>query len=234
MSWTDKKSLENIKHLRDDFFVPTFIETGTFKGVNARVQSYNFQWVFTCEVVKEYYLHAVNNRLKNINNVMLVLMSSPKFLTFFENFFRRTIIYYLDAHFYDPKLPIEKRFVIQEELKTLKDNYNCIIIIHDFDNGELGCIEYDNIKMGMNVVGDLLFDVNPNFHFYTNSKSDCDIVTLDDVANHVIPGVENDEDIIDNINYAWTKPEKTYRGMLYCTPKKLELSKYNLRRFQYD
>ena len=36
MCWLDKNSVEQIKKLRDKFNISTFIETGTFKGVNAK------------------------------------------------------------------------------------------------------------------------------------------------------------------------------------------------------
>ena len=55
MSWTDTKSVEAIKYLRDRFQVKEFIETGTFKGINARRHSKNFEKITTCEIKQEYF-----------------------------------------------------------------------------------------------------------------------------------------------------------------------------------
>ena len=54
MCWLDKKSIEQILKMRDDFNISTFIETGTFKGINAKVHAYNFKEVLTCDISEEY------------------------------------------------------------------------------------------------------------------------------------------------------------------------------------
>jgi hypothetical protein len=230
VSWTDKNSLRNINQLKEDFGIKTFVETGTFRGVNAKVQSFNFDSVITCELLPDYYLLGLS-RLSGVTNVVPVCMSSPFFLKSFIKIAKSPNIFYLDAHFYDASLPKEKRFLIKEELKSLSGCKDSIIVIHDFDNGELGCLEYDGIKMGMNVVGGLLKEVNPNFYYYTNKKEHCDIITKEDVIKGSILGVDNDEYVLDTVKFIWSNPIKTYRGFLYCVPRELNLLNYNLRRF---
>jgi hypothetical protein len=134
-------------------------------------------------------------------------------------------MFYLDAHFYNPKLPKSKRFVVLDELKSLKGRKDAIIIIHDFDNG-LGHCRYDGIRLGMNILKNPLKKVNPKFYLYTNRLESCDIMK---------PEETNDPVMQDNLNYAWSEPRLTYRGILYCLPKRLskkELEVLGLRCVQ--
>jgi len=55
MSWTDKAAVKHICELRDIFKVNTLVETGTFKGITAKLQSGNFKKVLTCELVKGFW-----------------------------------------------------------------------------------------------------------------------------------------------------------------------------------
>jgi len=217
MSWTDKKSIEHIKKIRDEFDIREFVETGTFKGINAEVQSKNFQKVLTCEIVPEY-LKAADKRLKKCKNVRIFKKNSPEFLKqYIERDFKKdrkdTIFIYLDAHFYDPKLDPKDRFIILKELESLKGFKNCVICIHDFDNN-LGHITYDGQSLNMELLRESLYNVNPNFHFYTNELSSCEIMKVKEAT---------DEEMKDNLQYAWMKPEKTFRGILYCTPFPIEI-----------
>ena len=229
MSWTDKKSVEVIKFLRDKYKIDTLVETGTFKGINARLHSNNFISVLTCEKNYEYYEEAIKN-LKDCKNVICVNESSPDFLHHLSIGPR---MFYLDAHFYDPEIPPgEDKFVVLKELDNMIKFKQSIIIIHDFDNG-LGHITYDGIKLDMKLVKKRLLKINKDFHFYTNRLESCNIVTSE--ANDIIEaGLTVDFDTLDNINYAWTSPRLTYRGLLYCLPSELtekELNKLGLREW---
>jgi hypothetical protein len=226
MSWTDKTAIETIKQLRDEFKVETFIETGTFKGINSFVHADNFKYVLTCEKNKKYISDA-SKLLVNKENVLLFEENSPEFLVDFirrykENNLNDTVIIYLDAHFYDPKA--RNKFIITEELEALKGFRNCIIIVHDFDNG-MGHIEYDGQSMNMEMLKGKLLHVNPFFKFYTNTRKFSDIHTIESL--HEI-GLNGNQGAEDNINYAWSKKRLTKRGILYCVPKKLDLNKYKL------
>jgi len=145
---------------------------------------------------------------------------------------QKYFIAFLDAHFYNPSLPIEKRFVILDELQALKGCENCIILIHDFDCAGLGHITYDGVSLNFDLVKEGLMNVNPNFKYYINCREYCDIITKEEVIEGKVEGIEPTEDVLDNLNYVWSSPEKTYRGILYCVPKELDLSKYELKELK--
>ncbi len=228
MSWTDKKSVEVIKYLRDKYKIKTLIETGTFKGINARLHSKNFNTIMTCENNKTYFKEASEN-LRNYNNVVVVKEESPNFL---KRLSLNKYIFYLDAHFYNPNLAKENRFVVLKELENMKKFKNSVIIIHDFSNG-LGHVTYDNIDLDMNLLKSRLKRINKKFFFYTNTLEGCNIVKQNakDIKD---AGLEVDFDTLDNLDYAWTTPRLTYRGILYCLPSelnKLELKELGLRKW---
>jgi len=228
MSWTDKQSIKVINYLRDKYKVDVFVETGTFRGINAEFQSKNFRWVYTCEKVKKFYNEA-QKRLDKCENVVCMNKDSRSFL---KDWKEDNIIFYLDAHFYNPKLPKNKRFVVLDELKSLKNNMECIIIIHDFDNNKYGHITYDGISLDMKLLREDLLNVNPSFNFYTNNK--CDIVKPNS-EDIVKAGLNVDYDTLNNLEYAWSKPRLTKRGLLYCLPTELnkkEITKLGVRKIK--
>lgn len=230
MSWTDKKSLEHIKKIRDIFKVDVFIETGTYVGINALFQSKNFKKVITCEKVNEYYKKALK-RLGKYENILTYNEDSSEFLKWLfkgdrlKTFTNNIPILYCDAHFYVKGCKDNlERFVVLKELKALK-NTNCIIIIHDFDNN-CGHITYDDISLDMELLKKDLLKVNSKFHFYTNELKSCDILTLDEATKLYVDRLIDDNtyrEMINNLKYAWSKPDKTYRGILYCLPKKVNI-----------
>lgn len=230
MSWTDKKSIEQIKKFRDTFNIETFIETGTFRGFNAFHHSYNFKHVYSCELVDEYYKLSKTAldwyKLKNVN---LFKIDSPKFLNIIKQLFTEDIIFiYLDAHFYDPSLPKEDRWVVLKELDALKNTKNCVIAIHDFDCNGLGHINYDGQTLNFDFVKERLLKVNENFNFYYNTKEWCDITTKDDILNNKLEGIELNNYVSDTLDFVWSQERLTYRGILYCSPKPIDLNKFEL------
>lgn len=225
MSWTDQTAIETIRKLRDEFKIDTFVETGTYKGINALVQSKNFKYVKTCDINYEYLCEAKEKL--NGTNVRISKQSSPEFLADFKTAYRnnhstRIIFFYLDAHFYDPDRV--NKFVVTEELAALKNFKNCVIAIHDFDNG-MGHITYDGKTINMEMVRDLLKKINSNFHFYTNTNEFSNIHTLTSLRRI---GLSADKDAISNIKYAWSKERLTKRGILYAVPRELDLNKFKL------
>lgn len=229
MSWTDKKSVEVIKYLRDKFKINTLVETGTFKGINARLHSKNFKYVLTCEKILDYYKEARRN-LSKCDNVTMLWQDSAEFLSELP---RDKYIFYLDAHFYDPELPKGKgKFVVLRELESMEKFKRSIIIIHDFCNG-LGGIKYDGIELDMDLLRKPLLNINPNFYFYTNKLESCEIVKPDPKSARKA-GLKADKDTLSNLEYAWKTPRLTYRGILYCLPKRLtkkEMDQLGLRRW---
>lgn len=234
MSWLDKVSIEQILKLRDRFKVRTFVETGTFKGVNAKFQAQHFKEVLTCDISDEY-LKSASQRLKDEKNVKIYKQSSPDFLrAFIKEYYsqkRKDIVFiYLDAHFYDLSLPPDEKWVVVNELKALKNFKNCIICIHDFDCEGLGHCCYDGEHLGWPLVGRYVKVINPNFFFYTNAKELCNIYNEKTIYN--IKGIVLDEVTLDNIRYANSCEEKTYRGILYCVPQELDLNEFKLKRLE--
>jgi hypothetical protein len=210
------------------FKIETFIETGTFKGINAELHSKNFKEVYTCEKIEEYYKKSFE-RLNQYPNVKIFKMDSAEFLKKWRKMNlckykcnKKYVMMYCDAHFFNPKDPPKKgKFQILKELKKLKNMDNVIIIIHDFKNG-LGGITYDGIDLNFELLKKDLLNVNPNFVFYTNELGSCSPVTLNykDITNS---GLHLDEETINNLEYAWKEPKLTYRGILYCLPKEVKI-----------
>lgn len=213
--WTDKKATSNIAYLIKKFKIPVMIETGTFKGINAKVMSRYVPLLYTVEKQKEYY-EIAKERLVFIPNVSIVHDDGAEFLRRLQGDEKR--LFYLDAHFYDKKA--KEKFVVKKELKALKDRKNCVIVIHDFDNG-LGHITYDGQPLDMDLLRNDLDNINLNFYYYTNELSSCDIIGGPVYFRQPEWTYTEIEDIEDNLNYVWSKPEKTYRGILYCLPKPL-------------
>ena len=233
MCWVDKKSIEQILKLRDKFHISTFIETGTFKGVNAKFHAQNFKEVLTCDINEEY-LKKARKRLKPHKNVFVYKQSSPNFLKSFIQKYNHQerediVVIFLDAHFYKPFLPPDEKWVVINELKALKGFKNCVIYIHDFDCEGLGHCIYDGEDLGYPLIKDDLMKVNPNFYLYTNTREFCEIYNEKTIAN--VPGITLDEDTLENIKFTNSEKRLAYRGILYCTPEELDLNYFQLKKF---
>ena len=199
-------------------------------GINTRFYAPHFEQVLSCEFNQEY-IDKATTKVIGQSNVLLYKKSSPDFLRQIKKSYQNmgridTPIFYLDAHFYDPNRL--QKWVVRDELDALRGFNNCIIVIHDFDNGKHGHCIYDGEPLGMKVVREKLLEVNPYFSFYTNRS--CDIIKEEDVEG--IDGLVADSETIDNIRYAHSEERLTKRGLLYCTPKPLN-SKYNLDEIKF-
>jgi len=232
MCWVDKYSVEQIVKLRDEYNISTFIETGTFRGQGARLYSFYFKNVLSCDI-NDDFLKISRSYNQDRNNVIIEKKSSPLFLSeFITEYYRQKrndiIFIFLDAHFYDSSLMPNEKWVVINELKSLYGFRNCVICIHDFDGGGLGHCCYNGEHLGFPLVLPHLNMVNPNFHYYIN--------TLPFVSAHneeSIKGVKEmiiDDMLIDTLKFVNEKEERKKRGILYCTPSILDLNKYNLRR----
>lgn len=208
MSWTDLESMRHIKEISRQLSITDFVETGTHVGINAFYHSANFKRVNTCEKDFDLYEQA-KERLKDKKNVFLYLSDSA---TFLKHDVPENAFVYLDAHFYDPKL--KQKWVVLDELKSLEGRTDISLAIHDFDNN-LGHLNYDGETLNFELIKDRLLKVNPNSHFYTNHLDSCNIKKLEDAA---------DEDERSNLEYAWSKPDKTFRGILYATPREVDVN----------
>ncbi len=231
MSWTDRIATEQILKLRDKFNIKTAVATGTFIGADVELYAQNFKEVYTMDI-KEKYLEIAKQRLAKYNNVTFALMNSWEFLEFFVDSYnicgdKDTVLFFLDAHFYDPELAAKDRWVAVKELQVLKGFKNCIIILHDFDCSGLGHMIYDEEHFGWNVVSKYIKEVNPDFHYYINDKDGCDIYTEEELykSPYTI-----DDYLLDGIRFTNSSDIKRYRGMLYATPRELD-TKYRLREY---
>lgn len=225
-SWTDKEAIRTTLQLRDEFKIKHFIETGTYKGTNTELYSNKFQIVSSCELVP-VYCDIAKERLKDKKNVYIFNSTSQAFLRKIRKLVSKDeiVFIYLDAHFYNKDLPKRDRFVVLKELRALRDFPNCIICIHDFDNGKFGHITYDDIPLNLELMKFELKRVNPKFKFYTNTE--CDIIKSGSEI-----GLKDDEEMKSTLEFIWSKPEKTYRGILYCIPREVNLNKYKLRKIR--
>lgn len=232
MCWVDKNSIKQMLMLRDEYSISQFVETGVFKGVNVRLHSFHWNKVLSCDISDEY-ISIAKNYNKDRDNVFIEKMSSPDFLRQFIKTYRYHgrkdyVFIFLDAHFYDPDLPPEEKWVVVNELKALEGFDKCIICLHDFDCSGLGHCCYDGTPLGFPLVLPHLLKVNSNFYYYVNNKENCDVhdeSSIYDVQELII----NDE-VIDNIRYSNSCDRLKYRGLLYCTPEPLDVNKFDLRR----
>ena len=69
-----------------------------------------------------------------------------------------------------------------------------------------------------------MFKINPNFSLYTNELSTCDIMKPEETSDPLIK---------DNLEYAWSKPEKTFRGILYCIPEEIDEKEFQLKKVKW-
>ncbi len=232
MCWLDKTSIEQMLKIRDKYNISTFVETGVFKGVNARLHSFHWDKIITCDIMDEYIAIA-KDYLKDRSNVTIKKQSSPDFLREFIKDYkdsgREDIVFvFLDAHFFDPNLPPDEKWVVVNELKALKGFDRCVICMHDFDCSGLGHCCYEGEPLGFPLVLDDLRKVNKDFHLYVNKKEFCDIHNEETI--YQVPELNVNEEVLDNVRYANSCERLTYRGLLYCTPTKLNIDEFQLRR----
>ena len=227
MSWTDKMAVEEVLKLRDEFNIKTAIATGTFMGIDVELYAYHFDEVLSMDIEPKY-LTIARERLEEYENVKLFLMSSWDFLSIFvKQYYEQGrddyIFIYLDAHFFD--LDFQDRWVVVKELKALKGFKKAILCLHDFDCQGLGHLIYGGEHLGWSVVEEHIQQVNPDFYYYTNKRDYCDIYNEETVRE--LP-ITVDEYVIDSIRFANSSDVKRYRGILYATPRKLNLDKFRL------
>ena len=231
--WFDQFAVKQVEKLRDTFNVSTYVESGTFRGVNLLFWSYRFKRVVGIEKAENYF-QITKERLKARPNVYLYNGDSANYLKTFGQMYNllfqgalNTLIY-LDAHFYEPGATTQhERWVVLRELDALSESRNCILVIHDmagFEEGLYG-LTYDGEPLTFNLLKDSLLRVNPDFHFYRNTREFCQPHTKESIVG--VEGIFPDEDTLETISYHRTD-RLQYRGTLYCTPEALDLSLFQL------
>ena len=138
------------------------------------------------------------------------------------------IFFFLDAHFYDPDLPPDEKWVVVNELKALDGFKNCIICIHDFDCSGLGHCCYDGQPLGFPLVLKHLDKINDKFYMYVNYKESCDIYNEETIRT--VPEIIVDDLVVDTVRNTNSCERLKYRGLLYCVPDELDLNVFQLRR----
>lgn len=227
--WLDPYASERAVKLRDKFNIKTYIETGTFRGLSIKFYAFRFEEVLGCEINKEYFKIA-QERIKDLKNVSIFLQSSPDFLWNFVKSYKLAcrkdiILFYLDAHFYNPEA--KDRWIVLKELDALKDFSNGVIVIHDFDCNGLGHLKYDGETLNFSLVKGDLLKINPNFHFYYNTKEFSGVRTKEEMDKTT--GITLDDETLETINYH-NNDRLQHRGLLYCTPSELDLTEFELEK----
>lgn len=121
---SDKFLIDEIIKLKNQFNCSTFIETGTWIGLNADIASKHFDKVITFEINDNFYQKALENN-KNNKNVKLVFGNSSELLKNYIDFSQNNI-FFLDAHWGD-------YWPLLDELEVIASlNIKPIILIHDF------------------------------------------------------------------------------------------------------
>ena len=233
--WYDRYAIEQTLKIRDQFNISTFIETGTFRGVNIFFHSHHFKYVYGVEI-DEFYAQMSRYRVRHSENVIVFHMSSDAFLTKFISYYKMmgrtdTVFIYLDAHFHNPGAKTkEERWVVINEIKALRGFQNCVLVIHDFKLPNLGYLYYDNESLEFDLIKEDIQAINPDFHLYCNAREFCEVHTKDSIRG--VMGINGDEDTLDTIKYHQKEDRLKYRGALYCTPEELsEDYGYRLARF---
>ena len=222
MCWPDRHALGILTQIRDQFETKVLIETGSAEGNWIIMYSKIFLGTYGCEIDKEFHKICRRriSRLKispetsHLHSFDCLEMTSPHFIDFMEKRRWTHDVFMLDAH-------TPGSWPILEELKALRGSISCLIVIHDFkvEGEELGYICYDGQALNLPLVEKDLFAVNPDFCLYTNTRETCDIWPREELR--VFLGKQYDEYFDKAMDYVWSKPEKTYRGILYATPEPL-------------
>lgn len=220
MCWLDRACSRTILQLRDRFGVEALVETGTAEGNSAIFYSGHFRDVYSCEADPALY-ELAQKRSRHLNNVHISHRRSPVFLRSFKTW---GAIFFLDAH-------SPGDWPIWEELEALGGNSRCCIVVHDFKVPVpgLGYLKDGNLELDLDYIREPLMAVNPGFHLYHNLGGD--IVTPEEAEKGV--GVPWDEHTEKVLEYAWSSPEKTQRGILYAVPEPLAEDELGLRAWTW-
>lgn len=127
---------EQLKDIIGDSKINTLIETGTCEGGFAIIAASVFNKVITIEL-NSYYYERAKKELQFIDNVELINGNSIDVLKNILPKQKRPLVFYLDAHFFNPdnsESPLIPRseFPLFKELELIKTrNKKDIVIIDD-------------------------------------------------------------------------------------------------------
>lgn len=219
MCWPDKNAMRVLAKLRDQFACQRLVETGTAEGNGLIMYSSIFESLWgcdtdrgLCELAKKRIARHAPQALVSVHNV-----SSPDLLKHIKVMGHS--LFMLDAH-------KPGSWPILDELRALAMTNDCCIAIHDFKVPGLGHINYGGQALDLDLVRDGLMRVNPDFHLYTNTQTTAAVLTRDELKS--LLGLRYDEHFDQAMDYVWSAPVKTYRGILYATPEALDADKLGL------
>lgn len=160
-----------IQKLIEKFKVKTIIETGTYLGATTKRFSVMAEEVHTVELIQQNHDYAKDN-LMGFHNAFFYIGSSEDVLSRIVPPIKgRSLLFFLDAHFYDfcPLI---------EELKVIADNgIKPVIVIHDWkvDNRpELGYDSYNGQDFTFDWIQqhvESIYGVN-GYEYHFNGKSE--------------------------------------------------------------
>lgn len=172
----DKFVYEEFKKLIESNKINKIIETGTYHGWSTEKLSEFGVKVYSIEISEENFKIAKNNiSNKNIDNVELLLGSSPEILEKIIDESEEGLLVFLDAHWHN-------YWPIHDELKVLiKKKVKPIIIIHDFyvpdENGnpKFGFDKYGEQNLDFEYINELIDNLydKDGYNFYYNDTVDC-------------------------------------------------------------
>lgn len=235
--WLDRNAVKQTLMLRDQFAIKEYVETGTFRGINLRFWAHHFQSAQGIELEPEYF-EQTRRRIQGDRKIVdqthtrVFQGESPEYLhrymcEYVANQRRDIVLFYLDAHFYRANVPAERRWVVKEELQSLENFRQAVIVIHDMNFDGLNGLVYDGESLTFETVKDELLRVNPTFFFYRNDRIRCDPRTQI-IDLHEQGLFSEDEGTVETMEYH-ANDRLRYRGLLYAIPAPVELSEGLIR-----
>lgn len=133
--WSNFSKIGLMDNFIDKYRYGVFIETGTFKGDTLYRLKDKFIKIYSIEL-SEYYYNLTKNKLKDIDNINLILGDSADKLTDLVKFIDEPIFFWLDGHYSSGlTAKAEKECPIIEEIDSIFDNnpkkFPHVILIDD-------------------------------------------------------------------------------------------------------
>jgi predicted O-methyltransferase YrrM len=172
----DKFVYDEFKKLINSHKINKIIETGTYHGWSTKKLSEFGVNVFSIEISEENFEIAKKNiSEEKINNVEIILGSSPKILEKIIDYNEENLLVFLDAHWHN-------YWPIHDELNVfIEKKIKPIIIIHDFyvpdENGKpkFGFDRYGEQNLDFKYIESFINKIynEDGYNFHYNNKIDC-------------------------------------------------------------
>lgn len=172
-AFSDIYLMENFLTLAKKHNCKTFYETGTWHGKTALSVSKHIDNVITVEVNKNFHKIAATT-LQGVENVTLILESSPKAMENTLENNQKGLIFFLDAHW-------QENWPLLDELRVIAEkNIKPVIMIHDFfvpdenGNARFGYDTYKGQPLNLSYVQSALENIYgvDGFSYFYSDKVD--------------------------------------------------------------